>query len=156
MAVILELRCRGHGIYEHHEKTCPWGCPPEFVTQEFRTPPSIRSGGTRFVDAQLRGLAQDYGLSNIKNDKDGTSVMNSIRKGEDFSPRFVDIPHPDPGWTRRGEKAPAMSPSPYLMGNAGENALDNYNRNLAPKIGALGPPKPAYVNKPNPEPGAFT
>lgn len=156
MAVILELRCLAHGPYEHGEKICPWGCPPSFVTQEFRTPPSIKSGGTKFVDAQLRGLAQDYKLRDIKNDKDGTSVMESIRKGEDFSPKFIDIPHPEPGWTRRGEKSNTVSPSPYLLGRPGENALDNYAKNEAAKRGPLGPPKPAFVNKPNPEPGAFT
>lgn len=155
MAVILELRCAAHGIFENHEKACLWGCPPSFVQQEFRTPPSIRSGGTRFVDEQLKGLAHDYKLRDIKNDKDGSSVMQSIRKGEDFAPKFVEIPHPEPGWSRRGEEAPKVSPAPYLLGNRGENALDNYAKNEAPQRGALGPPQPKFVNKPNPEPGAF-
>lgn len=154
--VIKEWRCAAHGIFEGPEPDCGAGCPVDFIKQEFRTPVSIKSGGTKFVDAQLRGLAQDYGLTNIKNDKDGTSVMESIRKGEDFAPKFVDIPHPEPGWTRRGEKPGKMSPSPYLMGKPGENALDNYAKNEARKRGALGPPQPAFINKPNPEPGAFT
>lgn len=155
MAVLKEWRCAAHGAFEGPEPDCGAGCPPAFIKQEFRTPPGIKSGGTKFVDAQLRGLAQDYKLSDIKNDKDGSSVMQSIRKGEDFSPKFVDIPHPEPGWTKRGEKPHAVSPSPFLMGHAGENALDNYAQNEAKKRGALGPPQPAFVNKPNPEPGAF-
>lgn len=153
--VTKEWRCAAHGCFEGPEPDCGAGCPPEFIRQEIRTPPSIKSGGTKFVDAQLRGLAQDYKLRDIKNDKDGTSVMESIRKGEDFSPKFIDIPHPEPGWTQRGEKAKSVSPSPYLMGRPGENALDNYAKNEAARRGPLGPPKPAFVNKPNPEPGAF-
>lgn len=154
--VIKEWRCAAHGPFEGPKPECGSGCPKSFIQQEFRTPPKIKSGGTKFVDQQLRGLAQDYKLNDIKNDKDGTSVMESIRKGEDFSPKFVDIPHPQPGWSQRKEKANAVSPSPYLMGHPGENALDNYSKNEAPKRGAFGPPQPAFVNKPNPEPGAFT
>lgn len=156
MAVIKEWRCSGHGIFEGPEPDCGAGCPPAFIRQEFRTPISIKSGGTKYVDQQLRGLAQDFGLSNIHNDKDGTSVMQSIRKGEDFQPKFVDIPHPEPGWSQRKETATKFAPAPLLMGNSGENALENYAKNEAPRRGALGPPKPKFVNPPNPEPGAFT
>ena len=156
MARILELRCEAHGEYEHHEKVCPWGCPPDWVTQEFRTAPNIRHGRTRFVDHQLRGLAQDYGLSDIKNDKDGSSVMQSIRKGEDFSPKFVDIPHAAPGWTQRGEKPMQANAGSFLMGQKGENAIDRYTKTIAPQIGYLEGPKPFFVNRPNPDPGAFS
>lgn len=154
--IIKEWRCAAHGAFEGPAPDCGAGCPASFIEREFRTAPSIKSGGTKFVDAQLRGLAADYKLPDIKNDKDGSSVMESIRKGEDFSPKFVDIPHPEPGWTRRGEKPHAVSPSPYLMGQKGENALQNYAQNEAGKRGALGPPKPAFVNRPNPEPSAFS
>lgn len=155
MAVILELRCAGHGAFENHEKRCPWGCPDSFVMQEFRTPPSIRHVGTRIVDQQLRGLAKDFGLSDLKNDKDGSSVMQSIRKGEDYAPKFVDIPHAAPGWSRRGEKATTYKPNGLLNGQQGENTLDRYKKTIAPSVGELGQPKPFFVNPPNPEPSAF-
>lgn len=156
MARILELRCSAHGPFENDEKKCLWGCPNSWVTQEFRTPPNIRSGGTKFVDHQLRGLAQDYGLSDIKNDKDGTSVMQSIKKGEDFRPKFVEIPHAAPGWSQRGDKPLSAPTGAFLNGQKGENAIERYQKTLAPKVGELSGPKPFFVNAPNPDPGAFS
>lgn len=147
MATIKEFRCFAHGEFESTEKTCPHGCPTDFVVQEFRTPPKIKSAGTKVVDAQLRGLAQDFGLSDLKNDKDGTSVMQSIRKGEDFSPKFVPIPHAKPGWSQRNEKPLQANAGNFLNGQKGENALGRV---------ALEPPSPRFVNPPNPEPGAFS
>ena len=157
MAVTLELRCASHGPYEHHEKACPWGCPPDWVTQEFRTPFAIQSFGTKFADQQLRGFAKDFKLRDIKTDKEGgTSVMDNIRKGQPntfdkdgnrvYAPTTMPVPHMAPGWTRRGEK-PTTFGGVYGMG---ENAIQHYREHAAPKLGDLTQPKPAFVNPPNP------
>lgn len=143
-----EYRCAAHGEFESDGPTCPAGCPPVFVKQEFRTPVKIGTMKTRFVDQQLRGLQKDFNLPDIKNDKDGSSVMESIRKGENFAPQFVDIPHSPAGWSGRKEKPMAASPAPFLYGNKGED-------NLTTRKDVLPPLRPRFVNPPNPAPDAF-
>lgn len=158
MAVTLELRCEAHGAFEHHEKKCPWGCPDSFVVQEFRTPPRIKHGKTKFVDQQLQGLAQDFGLTDIRNGKDGESVMQTLNKGKtgtidvqgqeiQVAPYVVPLSHPAPGWSQRGEKANKVSPA-SLIGTPGENSSSAIVKNMKPK-------PPVFVNAPNPEPSAW-
>lgn len=110
---IYEMRCAAHGPYESTEKKCPHGCPDRFQAQEIRTAPSYHDGRTKYTDGVLRGLADSCGLTDMKNDKDGSSVMSHQTKqrdpnGLDFSPRWVDVPHAAPGWAQRGEKSPVI------------------------------------------------
>jgi hypothetical protein len=113
---IFEMRCAAHGPYESTDKKCPHGCPDRFQVQEIRTPPAYHNGRTAYTDATLRGLADSCGLTDMKNDKDGSSVMSQQTRpqnkdGLDFSPRWVDIPHAAPGWSRReGERSPVVMP----------------------------------------------
>lgn len=155
MAVVHDYECAAHGVFEGTEPKCPCGCPEAFSTIVFLKPVGTRSAGTKFVDAQLRGLANDFKLRDIKNGKDGTSVMDSIRKGEDFTPRSVPLQHAKPGWSGRQEKPPDAGAAGLLFGRPGENALQNYSKELAPVVGQLTQPKPKFVNPPNPSPEAF-
>ncbi len=111
MAVMREWRCAAHGPFESTHHACPKGCPKQFVTQEIRTAPAYQQKKTRFVDQQLRGIAEDAGLTNLKNDpKSGTSVMDELRKGEQKS-KWLGIEHAKPGFSRRkGEAAPVFDP----------------------------------------------
>jgi hypothetical protein len=122
MAVEKEWRCAGHGEFTNADGRCPAGCPPRFIVQEFRTPPAIHDGTTKYTDATLRGLADSVGLSDMRNDKDGSSVMANQRKtgprGLDFSPRWLDVPHASPGWSQREEKSPVVT-AEQLGGTAG-------------------------------------
>lgn len=87
-----EFSCKAHGNFESYSAQCPHGCPARFVKQEIRTAPAYRSAGTKFTDSTLRTLAADYGLTNLKNDKDSSSVMASLRKGEDINtPRWSKV-----------------------------------------------------------------
>lgn len=152
MAILRDYECAAHGTFESFEPRCPAGCPDRYVKLVFLKPVGTRSRGTRVMDQQLRGLADDYKLPDIKNDKDGSSVMESIKKGEDFSPRFVPLQHAAPGWSQRGEKPTATPAAPLLMGKPGENTIERYNKEFAPQVGELSKPKPMFVNRPNPAP----
>jgi hypothetical protein len=80
MSVTREFRCTFHNHEfdsREEEPACPFGCAPEFVMQEFRTPFAIKHRETKFRDASTRDLAQAYGMSDIRSDKDGTSVMSN-------------------------------------------------------------------------------
>jgi hypothetical protein len=121
MAILKEYRCAAHGEFESTEHACPLGCPARFVVQEIRTPPAYHDGITRNTDQTLRQLADEHGLTDMSN-RNG-SIMNSQRPqssdGPDFSPKWLDIPHATPGWSRReGEKSPVVAMD--SMGHAGD------------------------------------
>jgi hypothetical protein len=120
MGVLREFRCLAHDLeFESVEERprCPSGCSPKFVRQEFRSPPSIRSGGTHIQDQMTRQLAEDYRMTDMRNN-DGESVMHSTRV-ESGGARQVGKPagaywnanlfSPTPGWAQRGEPAPAFN-----------------------------------------------
>lgn len=123
MGVNREWRCIGHDLaFESTEDKplCPAGCSNKFVVQEFRTAPSIRSGGTRVMDTMTRQLASDYNMTDMRNDKDGSSVMASTRT-ESGGTRVVGNPNRQAywnrglfpvkeGWAQRGEAAPVFNP----------------------------------------------
>jgi hypothetical protein len=112
MAALKEYRCAAHGPFENYDALCPHGCPRAFVKQEVRTAPAYQHKKTRFVDQQLRGIAQDAGLTNLKNDpKSGTSVMHELRKGAVQNSRWLGVQHAKPGFSqRKGETAPVFDP----------------------------------------------
>ena len=59
----------------------------------------------------------------MKVNKDSnSSVMENLRRGEDFSPKWVDVPNKmKSGWANRGEQAGSISPT--SLGLQGENNL---------------------------------
>lgn len=125
MGVLKEFRCFAHDLeFDSNEEhpACPSGCSPKFVVREFRTAPSIRSGGTRVMDVMQKQLAMDYNLTDMKNDKSGTSVMSNTRT-ESGGTRVVGDKPPTSaywnpglfpvreGWARRGEPEPRFNPA---------------------------------------------
>lgn len=145
MAITKEYRCAAHGEFESETGACPAGCPADFVAREIRTAPAHHNGGTAHTDRELRNLAQDYGLSDLKNDKDGSSVMSCLKRpGQPASdlPKWADISktHAAPGFSKRGE-APQSMTVPGVFGNhlSGQNGLEGFK---------FGQPRPAFVGKP--------
>lgn len=136
MAILKEFRCAAHGEFESTEHACPQGCPARFVVQEFRTAPHFHNGRTANIDRTLDGLAESVGLTDMSN-RNG-SVMNSQRArqgdGPDFSPKWLDIPHATPGWSRRGETSPVVGVD--SIGQAGD--LPGAPANIMEKFKAAG------------------
>lgn len=130
MAVMKEWKCAAHGEFESVEGVCIYGCPKRFVVQEIRTAPNVQDSRTANTDQTLRALADEHGLTDMSN-RNG-SVMNSQRtqgnNGPDFSPRWVDIPHAKPGWSRReGETSPVVTPD-QVGGMTGANVMDEFKK----------------------------
>lgn len=123
MAVLKEFVCQAHGAFEEFVQQdevpkCPRGCSKRFVKREFRTAPAIRNVVTGRMDNIQKDLAHDFGLSDMKvNRDDGNSVMQNLRKGEDFNPKWVDLPRQNAGWSQRGEK-----PAPINVQSLGMQA----------------------------------
>lgn len=76
MAVIKEWECKAHGYFDGTDPACPHGCPEQFVQRVFLTPPAIGSARTQVVDSTLRGLAKDFGMTDIRNGSEGESVAS--------------------------------------------------------------------------------
>jgi len=122
MAAIHEWRCTFHDHeFEGPEPKCPYGCSPKFVRKEFRTPVSIGSHSTKLTDGVRKQLAADFNLTDMRNDKEGTSVMSNTRVesggarviGDQGRPYWnaVMFPNANPGWAARGEQAPVYNPA---------------------------------------------
>jgi hypothetical protein len=125
MGVNREWRCYAHDLaFESTDDHphCPSGCSPKFVVQEFRTPPGIRSGGTKVFDTMQKQLAQDYNLTDMRNDKDGSSVMSRTPTSSGGTRVIGEKPpataywNPSlfpvtPGWAKRGEPEPRFNPA---------------------------------------------
>ena len=89
-----EYVCKAHGEFESYSDRCPHGCSGRFVKQEIRTAPAFGSKSTRVMDQTTRDLAADFGLSDVRNDKEGGSVMDALRKAEklgEFAPRWGSV-----------------------------------------------------------------
>lgn len=106
MAVNREYRCKAHNHeFESMEgdpengvtPSCPFGCSPSFVVLEFRTPPALRNGRTRTIDHFQRQLAEDYNMTDMKGDKDGSSVMHNTR-AQSGGAKFISQPEKQAKW----------------------------------------------------------
>ena len=99
MAVLKEFACKAHGPFEEIVEQdvvpgCPHGCSPRFVVREIRSAAAARNVVTGKMDALQKDIAKDFGLPDIKVDKEnGQSVMKNLQSGQDFSPRWVDVPN---------------------------------------------------------------
>lgn len=124
MSILREYRCLQHQIeFESSDDVpaCPRGCTSKSViVQEFRTPFSIGSERTSTIDTMAKKLAADYGLTDMRNDRDA-SVMSQTRK-ESGGRRVIgsgrvqreytaeketrwapQLFNPAPGWSKTGE-----------------------------------------------------
>ena len=137
MAVLKEFACQAHGPFDEIVNqgtipSCPHGCSPRFVVREIRSAPSIRNVVTGTLDNLQRGIAHDFGLSDLKVKRDDpTSVMQNLREGKINAPQWVDVPNAmKSGWSGRGEAAAPVNVE-NQFGVKGDNML---NQVTLPKI----------------------
>lgn len=119
MAVINDFECRAHGKFESTEAICPYGCPKKWVQLVFLQPVGIRGAGTQRVDKELRNLSATYGMTDIRNGGDGSSVMSAMgRDGrapkDGVAPQWLNIPHAPAGFSRDpNAKVPTVKPESF-------------------------------------------
>jgi hypothetical protein len=104
MAVLKTYECKKHGEFEawSEEKVrCPaYGC--RCKPKEMPCGPSLLSWQTKNADSTLKGLAKDFGMTNIK----------STREGESQS-----------GYLTRNNKTPASPPPQVREPRPGDAAI---------------------------------
>jgi hypothetical protein len=84
MAVLKDYKCLAHGFFESWEPRCKHGCDGEAIRVAFLQPVGLRSDNTRHADTTMQGLAQEFGMSDIK----------SVREGEAQPPRYQQPQNP--------------------------------------------------------------
>jgi hypothetical protein len=131
MAVLHDYKCLAHGYFEAWEPRCRHGCDGESVVKVFLQAVGTRSDSTKHADSTMRGLAQDYGMSDIK----------SVREGEAQPARFNQAPT-NPYAVQWGN--PSMISQYNTASIAGEstNGLQ-----LGKETGKLGALRPSVVTR---------
>lgn len=145
MAVLREFRCTAHDYeFESMEETpaCPYGCSSKFVVLEFRTPFGVGTQRTSTIDRLQRDLASDYGMTDMRNDRD-SSVMSQTRRESGGSRRIGS------GRTireYRAEQAPTWAPNIFKpsqgWARSGEVPSFNFNQSGLKGPGGVSPSKP--------------
>lgn len=78
--VLKDYHCSEHGYFEGWEEKCPIkGCQGA-VSVVFLQPVSIKSERTKKADKTLKGLAQDFGMTDIKSTKEGEHQSGYIKR----------------------------------------------------------------------------
>jgi len=82
MAILRSYKCPRHGFFEAWEPLCEHGC--EDVAVVFLRAPSMRdsvkSGRTKRNDNNLKQLAVDFGMTDIKSVKEGESQQGYLTR----------------------------------------------------------------------------
>jgi len=71
MAVLKSYKCEEHGYFDAWEQACEH-CD-KVPEQVFLKPFSIKSDRTKKADRTLKGLAKDFGMTNLKSTREGES-----------------------------------------------------------------------------------
>lgn len=131
MAVLKDYKCLAHGYFEAWEPRCPKGCDGEAIMVAFLQPVGLRSDTTKHSDSTMRGLAQDFGMSDIK----------SVREGEAQPARFQQQPQ-NPYAVQWGDPKGISSYDTRPIADESVNGLQ-----LAQSTGRIRPLAPSIVQR---------
>ena len=71
MSVLHDYLCESHGLFESYEPKCPIKFCTAELNMVFLKPVALKSDKTKQADRNLRGLAQDFQMSDIKSTREG-------------------------------------------------------------------------------------
>ena len=71
MSVLHDYLCASHGLFESYEPECPIKFCTAELNMVFLKPVALKSDKTEQADRQLKGLAQDFQMSDIKSTRSG-------------------------------------------------------------------------------------
>ena len=71
MSVLHDYLCESHGLFESYEPQCPIKFCTAELNMVFLKPVALKSDKTKQADRNLRGLAQDFQMSDIKSTREG-------------------------------------------------------------------------------------
>lgn len=78
--ILRDYHCTEHGYFEGWQDACPIkGCAGE-VSRVFLQPVGIKSDKTKSADKTLKGLAEDFGMTDIKSTREGEHQSGYITR----------------------------------------------------------------------------
>ena len=80
MAVLHDYFCSEHGIFEAWEAKCPMKICKGEISKVFLQPVSLKSAKTKATDRNLKGLAQDFGMTDIKSTREGEHQTGYLKR----------------------------------------------------------------------------
>ena len=130
--VLKDYKCLAHGFFEAWEPRCPKGCDGEAVMVAFLKPVGTRSEGTVHADNTLRGLANDYNMTDIKSVREGESQPGLQARQQNQNPFAIQWGNPQQitGYDLRP------------IADESVNGLE-----LAKQTGQINPLKPSFVQR---------
>ena len=85
MAVVNDYKCPKHGYFEARKSQCPMKDCHEQVMVVFLQAPSLMGAKTKAADKNLKQLAMEFGMSNIKSTREGEHQENFLTKKNKFT-----------------------------------------------------------------------
>ena len=70
MAIKRDYKCEAHGFFEAWEAQCPHGCLDGIMIVHLQAP-NYMSDRTKNTDSTVKGLASDFGMTNLKSTREG-------------------------------------------------------------------------------------
>jgi len=124
--ILRDYKCQEHGFFEGFEPICPEGCT-DYVLQVFLQAPGFKSEKSKSADRQLKQLASEFGMSDIKSTKEGENQSGYLTRNNKFTEKeYADAEkYATPkkrGRPRKG-KAAAETPQAPQEARAGDAAI---------------------------------
>lgn len=90
MAVLKDYCCPKHGEFESREPKCPMkGCETD-VYVLFKKAPGLKSDKTKATDKNLRGLAKDFDMTDIKSTREGEHQSGYLKRKNKLTDKQFD------------------------------------------------------------------
>lgn len=85
MPVLHDYFCESHGIFESFEAKCPMkNCKAE-LSKVFLKPVGLKSDKTKSTDKNLKNLALDFGMTDIKSTREGEHQTGYLKRNNQLS-----------------------------------------------------------------------
>ena len=85
MAVVNDYKCPKHGYFEARKAQCPMKDCHEEVMVVFLQAPALMGAKTKAADKNLKQLAMEFGMSNIKSTREGEHQEGFLTKKNKFT-----------------------------------------------------------------------
>lgn len=87
MAVLHDYLCSEHGIFESMEAQCPMKFCKGELSKVFLKPVGIKSDKTKSTDKNLKNLALDFGMTDIKSTREGEHQSGYLTRNNQTNER---------------------------------------------------------------------
>jgi hypothetical protein len=124
--ILRDYKCQEHGFFEGFEPTCPQGCTDELVLQVFLKSPGFVSDKSKAADKHLKGLANEFGMGDIKSTRAGENQSGYLKRNNKFTEKEYAEAEKYATPKKRGRPRKDQSiqqPSPPQEARAGDSAI---------------------------------